>query len=136
MNDAQQNAAYATEATPAPEPMWITRLKWCVRALARVWVVSMLLFAAAFAGIGVYKASETRAELTELRKAPGPESYAVVAYRRELARQVRAYSRNWRDPDTVPSPPSRPRLMTDIDSARPRAPDAGRSPQRPTGGRP
>ena len=61
-----------------------------------------------------------REELAELRKAPGPQSYAVVAYRRELARQILSYRRNWEDADTVPTPPSRPRLMFEIDVARQR----------------
>ena len=118
-------------AQPVPEPAWIGVVSWLVRALARAWVIGLLLFSAAFAGIGAYKAYETRAELTEIRKAPGPQSYAVVAYRRELARQIRAYSRNWRDSDAVPQPPSRPRILSEIDAARQRGADLNRPPPPP-----
>lgn len=88
------------------------------RALARLWVISLLLFAAAFGGIAVNLLLQSQAQLAVLRRAPGPDAYAVVAYRRELERQVRAYSRDWRT-DAVPSPPARPRLMEEIDLARP-----------------
>ncbi len=88
------------------------------RALARLWVISLLLFAAAFGGIAVNLVLQDQARLALLRRAPGPDAYAVVAYRRELERQVRALSRDWRA-DAVPSPPSRPRLMEEIDLARP-----------------
>jgi hypothetical protein len=90
-----------------------------VRLVARLWVTSLLLLAAAFGGISVYQLLQTRAELAELREAPGPEAYAVVAYRRELERQIQAYSRNWRA-EAVPAPPPRPRLLEEIDIARPR----------------
>ncbi len=88
------------------------------RAIARLWVISLLLFAAAFGGIAVNLLLQDQAQLALLRRAPGPGAYAVVAYRRELERQVRAYGRDWRT-EAVPSPPSRPRLMEEIDLARP-----------------
>ena len=94
-----------------------------VRAIARLWVTSLLLLAAAFSGIAVYQLFQTQAQLRELRKSPGPEAYAVVAYRRELERQIRAYEQGWR-PDAVPSPPPRPALLEEIDLARRR--DQGR----------
>ena len=90
-----------------------------VRALARVWVTSLLLLAAAFSGIAVYQLFQTQAELRELRKSPGPDAYAVVAYRRELERQLLAYERGWRE-DAVPEPPPRPPLLEEIDLARQR----------------
>src|SRR5690348_3920945 len=74
----------------------ISILGFVLRLAARIWVTSLLLAAAAFGGISVYQLMQTRAELSELRKQPGPESYAVVAYQRELERQVRAYEQNWR----------------------------------------
>lgn len=98
---------------------WVGLLGWLVRAVARLWVVSLLLCAAAFGGIAVNQLLLTQAELNELRQAPGADAYAVVAYRRELARQIRLYNRSWRA-DSVPSPPQRPRLLEDIDLARQR----------------
>jgi hypothetical protein len=90
-----------------------------VRAIARVWVTSLLLLAAAFSGIAIYQLFQTQAELAELRKSPGPEAYAVVAYRRELERQIRTFEQGWRE-DAVPAPPPRPRLLEEIDLARQR----------------
>jgi hypothetical protein len=136
-NDGVETAAEVDEAYPAQPvsgPAWWSALAWCLRALARVWVVGLLIFSAAFAGIGAYKAYETRAELAEIRKAPGPQAYAVVAYRRELARQIRAYGRHWRDPDAVPEPPERPRLLYEIDNARQRSAELNAPPPRPSRG--
>jgi hypothetical protein len=93
-----------------------------VRTVARVWVMGLLLLAAAFSGVAVYQLFERQAELRELRKGPGPEAYAVVAYRRELERQVQALERGWRE-DVVPTPPPRPRLLEEIDLARHREQD-------------
>lgn len=92
-----------------------------VRAVARLWVISLLLTTAAFSGISVYQLLQTQAELTELRKTPGPDAYAVVAYRRELERQIRANDQRWRE-ESVPQPPPRPRLLEEIDLARRREP--------------
>ena len=89
-----------------------------VRFFARLWVISLLLAAAAFGGIAVYQLFQMQAQLSELRKEPGADAYAVVAYRRELERQIRANAQNWRE-DAVPSPPPRPRLLEEIDLARP-----------------
>jgi hypothetical protein len=140
MTDDEPTVSAETETyavQPTAQPAWVGVLAWCVRALARVWVVGLLVFAAAFAGIGVYKTFETRAELTEMRKAPGPQPYAVVAYRRELARQIRAYSRNWNNPDAVPQPPPRPRLLSEIDAARDQGAGLAPGPARaPVGRRP
>jgi hypothetical protein len=101
-------------AQPVP-----TFLGMVVRTIARVWVISLLLLAAAFGGIAVNQLFQAKAELAALRKAPGPDAYAVVAYKRELERQIRALDQTARA-DTVPTPPPRPRLMEDIDLARPR----------------
>jgi hypothetical protein len=105
------------------EPRELPRrsLSWfgvIVRLAAQLWVILLLLAAAAFGGIAVNQFLQKQAQLSELREAPGPDAYAVVAYRRELERQVRAYRRSWRT-DAVPAPPSRPRLMEEIDLARP-----------------
>jgi len=121
---------------PAPTPVWVSVVAWCARMLARLWVVSLLVFAAAFAGIAVYKSIETRAALVELRKLPGPQGYAAVAYRRELARQIRAFNRDWADTDAVPRPPPRPRLISEIDAARQRNADLPRPPPGRSTGRP
>lgn len=88
-----------------------------VRSIARVWVTSLLLLAAAFSGVTIYQMLERQSELRELRKSPGPDAYAVVAYRRELERRVQALESGWRE-DVVPTPPQRPRLMEEIDLAR------------------
>lgn len=97
-----------------------------VRAFTQFWVVCLLLLAAAFGGVTANELLQKQARLAELREAPGPDAYAVVAYRRELERQVRAYSMNWRQ-DTAPMPPARPRLMEEVDLARPREPARARA---------
>jgi hypothetical protein len=90
-----------------------------VRALARIWVVLLLLAGAAFAGVAVTQVFQKRAELEELRREPGASAYAVVAYRAELERQIEAMNAD-RRMDAVPAPPSRPALMEEIDLARTR----------------
>jgi hypothetical protein len=88
-----------------------------VRALARLWVISLLFVTAAFSGIAIYHLYQTRAELAELRQEPGPDAYAILAYKRELERQIRANAKTWHA-DVAPTPPPRPRLMEEIDLAR------------------
>lgn len=90
-----------------------------VRTLARVWVVVLLLAAAAFGGVAVTQVLQKQAELEELRREPGPSAYAVLAYRAELERQIAAINAD-RTMDTVPTPPARPALMEEIDLARAR----------------
>lgn len=89
-----------------------------VRAVARIWLTGLILMATAFAGIAIFALVQTHAELHELRKSPGPDAYAVVAYRRELERQLLALDDGWGD-EVVPRPPARPRLLEEIDLARP-----------------
>ena len=108
------------EGQPPAQPAWVGVATFIVRSIARLWIAVMLLVVAAFAGIAVYQFSQSTGELTQLQKAPGPRAYAVVAYRRELAREIRAYGRNWRDEEAVPTPPSRPELLEEIDLARAR----------------
>ncbi len=98
-------------------------LGWFIRALARLWVVSLLLVTAAGAGIAVYELNRTYRELSEAREAPGAASYAVVAHRRELERQVDNMKRDEVDyvtSETLPIPPDRPRQLVEIDSLRER----------------
>jgi hypothetical protein len=112
--------------THAERPLPMVVLGVLVRAIARLWVISLLLATAAFSGIAVYQLFETRAELAELRKSPGPDAYAIVAYRRELERQIRANDQRWRE-EAVPAPPPRPRLLEEIDLARYREPQRART---------
>jgi hypothetical protein len=106
------------EHLPVAPPVWVSVAAWVMRAIVRAWIVAMVLLAAAFGGIAVYQFYQTRDQLAEVRQDPGAQPYAVVAYRRELARQIEAYRRDWRDRDDVPAPPARPRLLEEIDMAR------------------
>jgi hypothetical protein len=124
-NVEPDSAATATpheeEHHEAPPPnKGLAFLAWLVRTVARVWVIGMMVVAAGFGGIAVYQFYQSRAELAEVQQAPGDQSYAVVAYRRELARQIEAYSHDWENWEAVPQPPSRPRLMEEIDIVRAR----------------
>lgn len=118
MNAApEEPEAVAQERAPAP-----SRINWVAlvaRMLARVWIVLLLLGAAAFGGVAVTQSLQKRAELEELRQEPGPDAYAVIAYRAELERQIQAISAN-RQLEAAPAPPSRPALLEEIDLARTR----------------
>jgi hypothetical protein len=113
--------AWEERASRAPDPPRDRFLGWFIRALARLWVVSLVLVTAAAAGIAVYELNQTYRELHVAREEPGAASYAVVAYRRELARQVDNMKRDEVDyltTETLPVPPERPRQLADIDSLR------------------
>jgi hypothetical protein len=113
----------AARLVPPPPPRTSRALAWTVRALARLWIVSMLLMAAAVAGIAVFVLGQTQEQLRIVREEPGAASYSVVAYRRELARQVEEMRRDEVDnvsAETLPTPPDRPRQLVEIDSLRER----------------
>ncbi|MGE3141788.1 MAG: hypothetical protein AB7L65_00565 [Hyphomonadaceae bacterium] len=134
-DEAEPIPTYVAAQSETRGSGWI--VTWAVRALARFWVVCLLLLAAAFGGISVFQYMQMKAQLNELRAAPGAQSYAVVAYRRELARQVHAYSRDWDDLEVLPTPPARPRLLEEIDLARQRNAEIRRSATRaPARGQP
>jgi hypothetical protein len=100
----------------APRTMiqWIGQVG---RVVSRLWVVGLLVAAAMGSGVALNQMFQAEARLEALRQEPGPDAYAVVAYRRELARQIEAY-RRIRTADAVPQPPARPRLLEEIDIAR------------------
>ncbi|MBC7768208.1 MAG: hypothetical protein H7124_05425 [Phycisphaerales bacterium] len=118
--EAEQQSGRAAQADrPRVQPM----IAWFIFALARLWVVCLLLVAAAVAGISVYEYAQTKQELTQLRESPGAPSYAVVAYRRELARQIEAMELDevdYIESETLPTPPDRPRQLSEIDNLRER----------------
>ncbi len=89
------------------------------RVVSRLWVVGLLVGAAMGSGVALNQMFQAEARLETLRQEPGADAYAVVAYRRELARQMEAY-RRIRTADAVPQPPARPRLLEEIDIARKR----------------
>jgi hypothetical protein len=118
MNDEPESEPMTqSRQTPFASPVPVVAL--VVRTLARVWVVLLLLAAAAFGGVAVNQVLQERAELEELRREPGPSAYAVVAYRAELERQIQAINGD-RRVNAVPSPPPRPALLEEIDLARTR----------------
>lgn len=118
MTEAEQEPRVTDEKTLFAAPRTGMALAGLIiRTIARLWVVCLLLVGAAFAGITLNQMMQRQAQLNELRKEPGPDAYAVVAYQRELERQIRAYNQNWRS-ESVPTPPPRPRLLEDIDLAR------------------
>ena len=88
-----------------------------LNTLARVWVIGLLLFAAGFAGVAANQYWQAQSELHRLRAEPGPDAYAIVAYRHELQRQIDLYRRDWRA-EAIPAPPTRPRLLEEIDLQR------------------
>ncbi len=108
-----------TQARPAPPHSGINWAALLVRMLARVWIVLLLLAGAAFGGVAVTQVFLRQAELEQLRREPGPNAYAILAYRAELKRQIEAISSN-RSADSVPTPPARPVLLEEIDLARAR----------------
>jgi hypothetical protein len=112
-----------TRATLDRGPSGRNVFAWIVFALARLWVVCLLLVAAAVAGISVYEYAQSQQELSQLREQPGEQAYAIVAYRRELARQIEEMEQNEADyieSETLPPPPERPRLLVEIDNFRER----------------
>lgn len=118
MNDAPETepVSQARQDPPAPRVSWVALI---VRTLARVWIVLLLLAGAALGGVAVTQVFVKQAELAELRREPGPNAYAILAYRAELKRQIEAISAD-RSADSVPVPPARPALLEEIDLARAR----------------
>ena len=120
MNDTTESESGAESRVAAkPTRSGFSVLALIVRTMARVWVVLLLLAAAAAGGVAVTQVFQKEAELQELRREPGPTAYAVLAYRAELQRQIQAIKAD-RRMDAVPTPPSRPVLMEEIDLARTR----------------
>jgi hypothetical protein len=106
------------KAAPLAEQRpWLGLAGWAVRSVARVWVICLLVTSAIASGVSLNQMLTARAELDNLREAPGADAYAVVAYRAELRRQLDAYKRD-RSAEATPTPPSRPRLVEEIDIAR------------------
>jgi hypothetical protein len=117
MNDAPEtDSRTQARLAAAPDISWVALL---ARMLARAWIVLLLLTAAALGGMAVTQVFVRQAELEALRQAPGPNSYAVLAYRAELQRQIEAISAD-RTMDAAPTPPARPLLLEEIDLARAR----------------
>jgi hypothetical protein len=109
-----------TQAIEMPQQLQaVPWLAVILRSLARLWVVGLLVAGAAFCGVALNQMYQAENQLRALRREPGPEAYAIVAYRRELERQLEAY-RQRRTSDVVPTPPLRPRLLEEIDLARQR----------------
>jgi hypothetical protein len=126
MNDTHESPSVEVEAPSSPPAsvianlgMWATRLG---RFVSRLWVVGLLVTAAMGSGVALNQMFQAEMRLQALRQEPGPDAYAVVAYRRELARQIEAYKRA-RTAEVVPQPPPRPRLLEEIDIARRRNQD-------------
>jgi hypothetical protein len=125
VNDAPESEAVTqTRLTPAPPGInWAALI---VRTLARAWVVLLLLGAAAFCGVAATQVFVRQAELEELRREPGPNAYAILAYRAELERQIEAIGADRRI-DAIPAAPARPALLEEIDLARARNAAIGQS---------
>lgn len=100
-------------------PTGASVLALIIRLLARLWIVLMLLAGAAVAGVAATQMLQKQAELEDLRREPGANAYALLAYRAELERQIQAI-RDDRQLETVPMPPARPTLLEEIDLARAR----------------
>lgn len=92
---------------------------WVARSVVRLWVVGLLVGAAMGSGVALNQMFQTEGQLESLREEPGADAFAVVAYRRELARQIEEMGRI-RAEDAVPQPPARPALLEEIDIARQR----------------
>lgn len=92
---------------------------WVGRSVVRLWVVGLLVAAAMGSGMALNQMFQAQGQLQSLREEPGPDAYAIVAYRRELARQIENMGR-LRSEDAVPQPPARPALLEEIDIARQR----------------
>jgi hypothetical protein len=118
MNDTPdtESVTQARQAPPAPRVSWAALI---VRTIARAWIVLLLLAGAALGGVAVTQVFVKQAELEQLRREPGPNAYAILAYRAELKRQIEAISSD-RSADSVPTPPDRPLLLEEIDLARAR----------------
>lgn len=126
--DDEETHVEVEEEAPPPRPPILASL---LNTVARIWVICLLLLAAGFAGVAVNQYWQAQSELRDLRADPGPDAYAVVAYRHELQRQIDLYRRDWRA-ETIPTPPTRPRLLEEIDlerahNRRPYGPGAGPS---------
>lgn len=123
------DATHTVAAAPTPWTAWSGLI---MRAIARAWVIGLLVMAAVGSGFALNQMFQAQARLDELRGAPGPDAYAIVAYRRELERQLKSYAKD-RTSDSVPMAPPRPRLLEEIDLARQRNQGIGLAP--PAGGR-
>lgn len=116
--EAKWETARDQRLLPADQPVWMRFFTWGVRAIARLWVVTLLLVAAAIAGISLYELNNTNGRLERVREEPGVGPYAVVAYRRQLERRIAEVRANEITLDTLPLPPERPRLLVEIDRLR------------------
>jgi hypothetical protein len=117
--EAEPEPVTQARETPSPTPAGGSMIALIVRTLARLWVVLLLLAGAAFGGVAVTQVFQKQAELEELRREPGANAYAVLAYRAELERQIQAI-RDDRQMEAAPEPPLRPALLEEIDLARAR----------------
>ena len=120
MNNSD-NAPIDAEAEEVPPAERRTIVGPVLNFVARVWVIGLLLFAAGFAGVAANQYWQAQSELHRLRAEPGPDAYAIVAYRHELQRQIDEYRRDWRA-EAIPTPPTRPKLLEEIDLQRLRNP--------------
>ena len=69
MTDEEDEVVESEQRPSAPEiPAWVGVATWIVRGLTRLWVISLILFAAAFAGISVYQLGQSHAALTGLEE--------------------------------------------------------------------
>lgn len=132
----QQNAPEAAAEQPAagaglaPIRLWFGA---GVRAFARLWVVGLLVAAAIASGVALNQMFQAQSDLDAARRLTGPDGYAIVAYKRELERQLEEYRRSGYATVT-PAPPPRPRLLEEIDLARARNREEAPSPARPAAG--